>query len=168
MASDEGDGGIDLAMRDRNPGIGQAPDARADARHDSEGDTRRHQRQGLLPPTAEYEGIAALQAQHPPALASELDQPERDVALLRRRLAAALARIFQLDAGPCEIEDAAIDQRVIDDHLGLAQAVERKDREQAGIARPSPGEPHTSRLEGRQVAENLLHAAHSRGWRPLD
>ena len=123
---------------------------------------RRHQGQGLLPAAAEDEGIAALEAQHAPAFAGELDQPQRDVALLGRGLAAALAGVFQHDAGLGEIEDPVVDQGVIDDDLGLPQPMERQQRQQARVAGTGAGEPDGPRLEGRQIAEKLFHGAHSR------
>ena len=64
MAGDEGDGMVGVAMGDGNAGIGQAADARGDARHDAEGHAGARQRLGFLAAAAEHKGIAALQPQH--------------------------------------------------------------------------------------------------------
>ena len=113
-------------MGDRDAGIGEAADAGADAGHDAEGNAGRHQRHRLLAAAPEDERIAALEPQHPPALARQLDQAKRDVGLAGRRLAAALAGIFEHGAGPCQREHARADQRVVDDDVGLAQPVQRQ------------------------------------------
>ena len=49
-----------------------------------------------------------------------------------------------------ELKDAFADQRVIDHHVGMLEAMERMKRQQAGIARPGARQPHPARLEGRQ------------------
>ena len=51
-----------------------------------------------------------------------------------------------------ERQHARIDQRVVHDHVGLRQAGERIEREQAGIARPGAREPDVARREDRHAA----------------
>jgi hypothetical protein len=54
---------------------------------------------------------------------------------------------LRLPAG--ERQHARIDQRVVDDHLGLLQAGERVEREQAGIAWPGARKPDMARRKHR-------------------
>ena len=68
------------------------------ARNDAEGNAGLGQGQRFLAAASEDEGIAAFEPQHPLALAGELDQALADVALHRRRLAAALAGEFESGA----------------------------------------------------------------------
>jgi hypothetical protein len=95
MAGQERHGVVDLAMRDRNAGIGKSADTGSDTRHDAERDAVLDQRQGLFAATAEDKGIAALQPQHALALARQLDQPQGNITLFGRRLAAALSGKFE-------------------------------------------------------------------------
>ncbi len=150
VAGDEGDGVIDVAVGDRDAGIAEAADAGGDARHQTEGDARIDQRQRLFAAAAEDEGVAALQAQHALAGPRQFDEARRDVALLRARLAAALAGILKLRPRPCELQNGFVDQRVVDHDVGLLQRVERVERQQARIARPGADQPHPARLEDRQ------------------
>ncbi len=101
MAGQKGYGVIDLAVRDRNAGIGKPADTCRDARYDAERDAVLDQRQGFLATTPEDEGIATLQPQHPLPLAREFDQPQGNIPLLRRRLATTLARKLQNHAILC-------------------------------------------------------------------
>ncbi len=157
MAGDEGDGGIHLAMGDGDAGIGEPADPGADPGHDAEGDAGGDQRQRLFSAAPEDEGIAALEAQHPPAFAGEVDEAQRDVALPGRRLAAALAGIFQPGARTRQVEDAPVDQGVVDDVLGLPQAMQHQDRQQARVAGTGSGKPDAAGLERWQIGEHLLH-----------
>ena len=137
-------------MGDRDAGIGKAADAGGDARYHAERNARLDQRQGFLAAAAEHEGVAALEAQDPVALARQRDQPERDVALVRRRLAAALAGIFNHGAGLDPFKDALIHQGVIDHHIRLPQPFGCKQCQQARIAGAGTGQPDPARLEGEQ------------------
>ena len=73
---------IGVAMGDGNAGIGQAADARGDARHDAERHAGARQRLRFLAAAPEHEGIAALQPQHALALPRQIDQQVGNVALL--------------------------------------------------------------------------------------
>jgi hypothetical protein len=114
---------------------------RGDPRHDADRHARLHQRLPLLAAAPEDERIAPLQPQHPFACQRQLDQPQRDVALLRARLAAALARVFHLRIRTRPAKNAFIDQRVVDDHISLTQRVQRVQRHQPRIARPGADKP---------------------------
>ena len=86
---------IRLARRRRDACISEPADAGRDARNDAKLHAGLGERARFLGAAPEDEGIAALEAQHLLAEPRELDQPQADVALAGRRLAAALAREFK-------------------------------------------------------------------------
>ena len=94
------------------------------AGHDPERDAGPGQRQGLLAAAAEHERVAALEAQHPPALAGQRDQPGGD-ALLRRRMRRPprLPANSRVAPGPRHAEDALVDQGVVDHDVGRREGV---------------------------------------------
>ena len=81
MARKKGHRLVDVAMGDRNAGIGKPADACRNAGNDAYVDSGLNKCLGFLAPTAENERVAALQPQHTLVLAGKLDQPKRDVAL---------------------------------------------------------------------------------------
>ncbi len=81
-----------------------------------------------------------------PAL-RQRDQPVGDVGLRDGGAAAALARIFERRVGTGERENARIDQRVVDDHVGARQRVQGVKGQQAGIAGPRADEPDGAPIE---------------------
>ena len=87
-------------MRHRDAGIGEPADPRRDARHDTERNAGFDQRQGFLAAASEHEGVATLQPTDPFAGARHGNELQRDIALLRRGLSAALAGILDCRAGP--------------------------------------------------------------------
>ena len=117
------------------------------------------QRQRLFPAPPEDEGIAALEAQHALACAGELDEPERDVALPVRGLAAALSGELQHGARPGEREALGIDQRVMHDNVGLLERICGIQRQEAGIARPGADEPDAAFFHRRKGGEQGVHQA---------
>jgi hypothetical protein len=153
MAGDEGHRRVAVAMGDRNAGVSQAADPRRDARHDAEGNAVIDQGQGFLAATAKDERIAALQPQHTLPFPRQLHQTQRDVGLLGRGLATALAGIFEDGAGTGEVENGFVDQRVIDDDIRRAQRLDGEQSEEAGIARAGAGQPDPARFQIRQCRE---------------
>ena len=121
------------------------------------------QGQRLLAAAPEHEGIAPLQPQHPAAVPRQLDQPLGDVALFRGRHAAALAGELPLGPGAREVEDASLDQGVVDDHVGAAQRVHGVQRQQPRIARAGTDQPHRAGIESRQGAAASRRAAGAHG-----
>ena len=81
MSRQEGDGLIDVAVRDRNAGIGQSADAGRNAGDHANVDAGLDKRLRLFTAASEHKGITALEPQNPLVLAGELDQPKRDVPL---------------------------------------------------------------------------------------
>jgi len=71
----------------------------------------------------------------------ELDQTGGDVALLGGRSAAALAREFESRLRSREREYATIDERIVNDDVGLREAGERIERQQPRISGSGSGEP---------------------------
>ena len=136
---------VDVAVGQRDSGIGQPPDAGRNAGHDAERDAGLDQRQRLLAAAGEDERVAALEPQHPPPGARQLDQPQRDIALLRRRLAAALAGVFDHAIRSREGQDLVIDQGVVNDHVGHAEGMGGVQGHQPGVAGPGAGQPYRPR-----------------------
>ena len=134
-------------MRHGDAGRSQAAGGRGDSRHQAEGDAGCGERERLLAAAAEDEGIAPLEAQHAKPLPGEPYQAPADVGLVRRRLAAPLAGIFERSTRPGERQDFRRDQGVVDHAIGLAERIRRVEREQPRIARPGAHEPHRSRLD---------------------
>ena len=157
MPGDEGDRRIDGAMGQGYPGIGEPAEAGADAGDDAERNPRLDQGEPLLAAAAEDERIAALQPQHTPAIPGMADQPAGNIGLFRRRPSAAFAGVDKLGAGPREVEDARIDQRVINHHVGLAQPVERVQRQQPRIAGARARQPHPAGLEVGELESQIIH-----------
>ena len=91
MPGDEGRGRCDVAMRQRDAGIGEAAEPGGDAGHDAERDPRLGQASASSPPRPNTQGSPPLRRSTAAPLARQLDQPGRDVGLARRRPAAALA-----------------------------------------------------------------------------
>ncbi len=83
--------------------------------------------------------------------ARQRDQALADIGLRRRRLAAALAGEFEPRLRAGQRQHALIDQRVMHDHIGLGEAGERIERQQAGIARPGAGQPDVTRRKHRNA-----------------
>jgi hypothetical protein len=100
---------------------------------------------------AEHERIAALEPQHALAGARQRDQALADIGLRRRRFAAALAGEFEPRLRPGQRQHPLVDQRVMHDHVGLGEAGERVERQEAGIARPGAGQPDGARRENRNA-----------------
>ena len=120
---------VGVARGCRDCRIGEAAEPGRDAGHDAERHAGPHQGQRLLAAAAEHEGVAALEAQHALALAREFDQPFGDVALAWRRHAAPLARELARRVRIGEAHHLVADQRVVDDAVGLAQSVQRVQRQ---------------------------------------
>src|SRR5690606_14071461 len=103
--------------------------------------------QRLLATATKDKGIPPLEAQHAQSPAGKLHKTRGYIALLRARFAAALAGIFKLCAGLCELEDGFVHQRVIDDDICLLERIEGMEREKARISRPRPDKPDPTGLK---------------------
>src|SRR5690606_39288756 len=108
MAGDEGDGMVHIAMGDGNTRIAKAAHPGRDAGNDAERNTGINKRQCFFAAATKDEGVASLEAQYAQSLAGKLHQPRGDIALLRTRLATALAGIFKFRTGLCELENGFI------------------------------------------------------------
>src|SRR5262245_46141694 len=79
--------------------------------------------------------------------ARKLDQTGGDVALLGGRPAAALAGEFESRLRSREREYATIDERIVNDDVGLREAGERSERQQPRVSGSGAGEPDMPRRE---------------------
>ena len=157
---------VDLAMRHRNARIGQPADPRGDAGDDARRDPRADQNPRLLAAAPEDEGIAPFQAQHPLAHAGQRHQPVGDVLLLRGRLAAPLARMFQHRLRR-PIKDLSADKRIMDDHIRLPERVKRMQRQKARVAGTGTAQPDRAGTHHRPLGiRKGKHAAHGRNIVP--
>src|SRR3546814_5388613 len=68
--------------------------------------------------------LSSLEARDAATLARMVDQGERDIGLLLRGPAAALAGKGDLGPRSCGVEHARIDKRIIDDDVGAANRME--------------------------------------------
>ena len=133
--ADEGDAGGEVAVGERDPGVGRGAERRRDPGHHLEGDARRDEGLRLLRPAPEEEGIAALEPHHGAACAGRGDQRSLDrrlAGLLGGRLAAALADAAHLGALPRPVEQGRVHQLVVEhevrrgEELGAAHGQETR------------------------------------------
>ena len=101
----------------------------------------------FLAAAAEHEGIAALEAQHALAGLGEFDQAEGNIVLDGRRLAAALAGIFEFGAGPDPAQDVRVDQGIVDHDVAGLHGVVAEQRHEAGRAGAGAHQPDPARFE---------------------
>jgi hypothetical protein len=127
-------------------------DGGTDSRDHLERKTRRCQRERFFSTAAEDERVATLQSHDPAAAACRPDQQPDDELLADGRTPGAFP-----DENPLgrrrKIERIAIHERVVEDEVGLREALDRTPRQQVGIARTrtherdeSPASRH-SRIE---------------------
>ena len=84
------------------------------------------------------------------AAAGKFDQPDGDIALRGRRLAAAFSGIFEFGPHTHPAQDVGVHQRIVDDDIAVLQGVVAHERHEARRAGPGAGEPHPARLERRK------------------
>ena len=111
-------------MGDRNSGIGETTDPGSDPGNDAKWDSGGDERQRFFRAPPEDKRITALEAQHPLLLARKANDPRRDVGLAWRRPAAALAGIIERGSRPSEAQNPGVDERVINDDIGLPERVQ--------------------------------------------
>ncbi len=141
VTGEEGDGRIGVAMGEGNSGIGRAGDAGGDPRHDTEGDAgpppgpaplrRRDRRRKDRRPSAGARDCPA--APDPPA-GSRYPPAGRSA---RRR--ACPRRSARPRAAP--FLKCLIDQRVIENEIGVRDGMKPQRRDQSRIARSRAGQP---------------------------
>ncbi len=105
------------------------------------------------------QGSPPFRRKHALAFARERNEAAGDVGLRERGLAAAFAGEFQRRARPGKIEHAAVDQRVMDHHVGLGEPRHRMQRQQPGIAGAGAGEPDMAGLKRGQPRERAIEPA---------
>ena len=138
MAGDDGERRRDAAVRDGDAGIGRHRDGRRDARHDLERQAVLLEQQPLLAAAAEDKRVAALEAHDRLALFCLIDEQLVDVRLLHRVVARGLADVDELRIARRPAEDAVIREAVVDDNLGLLQAIHCLEADEAVVPRTRP------------------------------
>gem|GEM_PF-3377343 len=137
----------EIAMRERDTGIGRAARRRRDAGHHLEGDALGGERVDLLAAAPEDERVAALQAHHALAFAREAHQQVIDVLLRQRVLRALLAGVDALGLQAHQVEDRLRHQAVVHHHVGLLHEAQRAEGEQVRIARTGADQRHLAAAE---------------------
>ena len=166
MAGRQHHGMVGVARRRRNPDKRRAGEAGGKAGNHPEANAGDMERHGLIPATPEDEWIAALQAQHAASETRPLDQDLVDVALMRRGPTAALADLDELCPFSGKLQDPGIDQRVVNNVVGLRHRMQRQHGQQARIARTGAGQPHFARREIGKIGETVEdHAPRPRNRR---
>ena len=117
-----------------------------------EGDPFLRQRGDLLAAAPEDEGVAALEPQHPPALAGETHEQAVDLLLLHRVPVGVLAGVDPVRVPAHQIEDLVGDEAVVDHHVGLLEEAHGAKAEQIRIAGPRP---HQKDLAGSRAGIRL-------------
>ena len=138
MARDDGERRREAAVRDGDAGIGRHRDGRRDARHDLERQAVLLEQQPLLAAAAEDKRVAALEAHDRLAFFCLIDEQLVDVRLLHRVVARGLADVDELRIARRPAEDAVIREAVVDDDLGLLQAVHCLEADEAVVPRTRP------------------------------
>ena len=160
MSGQKGDGGIGVAMRERDPRVSEPADARGDPRNDTKRDARGGKCHRFLAAASKDARVAALEPQHPLALAGEADQPRRDVRLAGRGTTAALAGIIERCARGRQMQDPRVDKGVVNHGVGAGESVQRQRREQPRITRTGPHEPDVAGFEIRQTERCAVDQVH--------
>jgi len=147
---------VGIAMGCRNAGISQTTNACRDARHDTKRNARSNQGQGFFTAAPEDKGVATLQSQDAFAGARQSDQAIRDIRLLGRGFAAALAGIDQLGFRCGKGQDGVVDQRVIDHDISLRERMMRKQGQQTGVAGAGTNQPDPAGFKHGKVRQTAM------------
>src|SRR5262245_17945282 len=161
MAGGEDDRVICLARRRRDAGEGRSGEPRRETWHDTEWDAGPGESPRLLAAAPEYERVAALEPQDALAALGLPDDELVDVALVRRGLSAALARVMERGGRPGKPQNAGVDERVMDHDLGGGERMDGHHGQEPWIAGPGADEPDLARPHLREGRENVgceLHA----------
>jgi len=113
---------LQSAMGDRDAGVSQAADPALMPGTMRNGTLASTRDRASSPPRPKTKGSPPLRRSTALCPHGELDQTQRDIGLLGRGLAAALAGIFEQRVGRARSQDGAIDQRVIDHDIAWESA----------------------------------------------
>lgn len=120
----------------------------AEAGHHLEGQAGLPEGQGLLAAAAEKEGVAALQADHLPALPDPGHQQGVDLPLFQAAIPRPLAHEDRLGAFREEVEVGLVQQGVVEDRLRPLQGPEAAEGEEVRVAGAGAHEPREAALKG--------------------
>ena len=135
MSRDEGDGGRQPAMGERDAGRGSAAQGGGDARDDGDRQAGAAQRLDLLATAPEHERIAGLQAHHGLAGTHAAHQLGVDFGLGPAHPAVALADGDELGVTARARQDGRRHQVVVQDGIGLLQELRGAQGQEIGITR---------------------------------
>ena len=136
MAGDEGDGAGPAAVGQRQAGVGRRPQRRRHAGNDLVIDAGLGQRFRLFAAAAEHERVAALEADHAPAGAGRLDHLQMDAGDALGMAAGQLIDADQLRLFRRVFQQTGGHETVVQNQIGLGQALDGAEGEQTGVARP--------------------------------
>ena len=111
----------------------------------------RDQRQRFLGAAPEDARVAALETQDALSSLGQVNEPGRDVGLARRGAATPLAGVVERRVRPRQAQDARIDERVVDDDVGIGERVQCQHGQKSGFPGAGADEPNLARLEVRQT-----------------
>ena len=161
VAGDELAGLCQVAVGQRDAGIGAAAGGGGNARHHLAIDPVGQQELQLLGAAAEDEGVATLEPHHPLVLQCQVHQQLVDLLLGQAVEPTGLADEAAIAAGRQQGEQGRADQAVIDHHIGLLQQAPGAQGEQAGVAGAGADQGHFARCEagpqGGGEAVDVMH-----------
>ncbi len=140
-----------VAVGQRNSGVGAAPGGRGHPGNHLTIDAMRQQVFEFFRAAAEDERIAALEAHYAQVLLRQIDQQLVDLWLRQAVVAAGLADVVADAAGRQELHQIVAHQAVVDHRVGLLQQAPGAQGEQARIAGASADEGDFAR--GQRGAE---------------
>jgi len=170
-----------IAMGQRNAGVGGASGRCGDARANLERNAVLGELFDLFAAATEDERVAALEPHHALALARQPHQQVADLLLRQRVVGAPLADIDALGLAPREVDDAGVDQPVVEHDVGLLHQPERAEGQQVGVARSGADEIDLAerrrsavfggaleRRGERLLGRRLIARQHQLGNRPVE
>src|SRR5581483_8174980 len=122
------------------------------------------QPEGFFTPATEHERISALQPHDRLSAPARTDQQLGDRVLRQRMAAGALADKKLLGLARV-LQNARVDQRVIQHEIGRSQLRDRRPRQQTWVARSGTNQRHVTTYPHDPSRYNLLSASSSRGLR---
>ena len=138
MARDEGHRRGMIPVGQRDPCIGGNGDRRTDAGHNLKGDARLPEHLCLLTAAAEDERIAALDAGDHRPVSRLFNEASIDLILDKGVLAYPFSGVDPADIRPGMAENLGIDQMVVNDHIGLPDALHPRRVISPGSPGPAP------------------------------
>ena len=141
VAGDHGERGGDAAMGDRDAPGGEATDRRGHARDHRAGHACPGERHRLLASAPEDVRVTALEAHDAPAGTAVLDEGGVRLVLGHALVVWGLSRVQQEGVRARLLQEFRCGQPVEHDHVGAAERLHARDRDEAGVTRAGADEP---------------------------